>query len=110
MKQRYINAVTGRNLVKVRIMLADELLLDPRGNTFKEMLAYAKQNLPNARILFVVNDELNEYLTQDLITICEATDVEYLHLQNISRMDYHPDVDGMKEIYRQIYNYFKNNK
>ena len=45
MKQRYIDAVTGRNLVKVRIMLADELLLDPRGETFKEMLEYAKNNL-----------------------------------------------------------------
>lgn len=56
MKQKYIDAVTDCNLVKVRIMLADELLLDPRGKTFKEMLAYAKQNLPN---LFEDNKEAN---------------------------------------------------
>ena len=62
MKQRYIDAVTGRNLVKVRIMLADELLLDPRGNTFKEMLAYAKQNLPN---LFEDNKEANQTFVFD---------------------------------------------
>lgn len=65
MKQRYIDAVTGRNLVKVRIMLADELLLDPRGNTFKEMLAYAKQNLPN---LFEDNKEANFVISPDRST------------------------------------------
>lgn len=70
----------------------------------------AKQNLPNARILFVINDELNAYLSQDLITICETINVEYIVLQNISKMDYHPDITGMNEIYRQIYNYFKNSK
>ena len=70
----------------------------------------AKQNLTNARILFVINDELNEYLCQDLISICEAIDIEYLALQNISRMDYHPDVSGMSEIYMQIFNYFENNR
>lgn len=67
----------------------------------------AKQNLPNARILFVINDELNEYLSQDLISICEATNVEYIVLQNISKMDYHPDIAGMNDIYKQIFNYFK---
>jgi hypothetical protein len=70
----------------------------------------AKQSLPNARILFVINDELNEYLCQDLISICETTNVEYIVLQNISKMDYHPDIEGMNKIYTQIYNYFENNK
>ncbi len=70
----------------------------------------AKQNLPNARILFVINDELNSYLTQDLISICETINIEYVALQNISRMDYHPDIAGMNEIYTQILNYFENNK
>lgn len=45
MKAKYIEAVTSQNVRKVRIMLADELLLDPRGETFKEMLEYAKNNL-----------------------------------------------------------------
>jgi hypothetical protein len=70
----------------------------------------AKQSLPNARILFVINDELNEYICQDLISICETTNVEYIVLQNISKMDYHPDIEGMNKIYTQIYNYFENNK
>lgn len=62
MKQKYIDAVAERNLVKVRIMLADELLLDPRGKTFKEMLAYAKQNISN---LFEVNKEANFVISPD---------------------------------------------
>ena len=65
MKQKYIDAVAERNLVKVRIMLADELLLDPRGKTFKEMLAYAKQNISN---LFEVNKEANFVISPDRST------------------------------------------
>ena len=65
MKQKYIDAITDCNLVKVRIMLADELLLDPRGKTFKEMLAYAKQNLPN---LFEDNKEANFVISPDRST------------------------------------------
>ena len=75
-----------------------------------KLLQNAKQNLPNARILFVINDELNAYISQDLISICKTINIEYLVLQNISRMDYHPDIAGMNEIYRQILNYFNNNR
>lgn len=70
----------------------------------------AKQSLPNARILFVINDELNAYIRQDLISICETINIEYVVLENISRMDYHPDIAGMNEIYKQIFNYFENNR
>ena len=47
MEQDYINAVTDGNIIKVRIMLADELFMDPRGTTFSEMLKYAMNNLPD---------------------------------------------------------------
>lgn len=65
MKQKYIDAVTDCNLVKVRIMLADELLLDPRGKTFKEMLTFAEQNLPN---LFEDDKEANFVISPDRST------------------------------------------
>ena len=70
----------------------------------------AKQNLPNARILFVINDEFSTHIRQDLISICETTNIEYVVLENISRMNYHPDIAGMNEIYSQIYNYFAYNR
>ena len=47
MKEKYLDAVAKHKLVKVRMMLADELLMDPRGNTFSEMLKYAIDNLPD---------------------------------------------------------------
>lgn len=62
MKQRYINAVSSHDLDKVRIMLADELFLDPRGITFSEMLKYAKENLPD---LFEPNEAANYEFTDD---------------------------------------------
>ena len=62
MKQKYINAVSSHDLDKVRIMLADELFLDPRGITFSEMLKYAKENLPD---LFEPNEVANYEFSDD---------------------------------------------
>lgn len=47
MKQEFKNAVDEQNLSSVRMMLSNELLFDPRGKSFEEMLQYAKDNLPN---------------------------------------------------------------
>lgn len=54
MKQEFINAVVEKNLAKVRISLTNELLLDPRGTTFSEMLSYAMNEMPE---LFDENKE-----------------------------------------------------
>lgn len=54
MKQEFIAAVADKKLAKVRISLSNELLLDPRGTTFSEMLSYAISNLPD---LFEENKE-----------------------------------------------------
>ena len=56
MKQEFIQAVDNGNVGKARLALTNELLLDPRGKTFTEMLTYAKDKLPN---LFVENKEAN---------------------------------------------------
>ena len=56
MKQEFVAAVAEKNLAKVRISLTNELLLDPRGTTFSEMLTYAISNIPN---LFEQNKEAN---------------------------------------------------
>ena len=45
MKQDFVTAIAEKNLAKVRISLSNELLLDPRGTTFSEMLTYAMSNL-----------------------------------------------------------------
>ena len=56
MKQEFISAVAEKNLAKVRMSLTNELLLDPRGITFSEMLSYAIDNIPE---LFEPNKAAN---------------------------------------------------
>ena len=56
MKQDFIKSVDEKNYEKVRISLSNELLLDPRGSTFSEMLQYAVANAPD---LFEENKEAN---------------------------------------------------
>ena len=63
MKQDFLDAVESKKLAKVRISLSNELLLDPRGVSFGEMLLYATNNLPD---LFEENKEANyTFLPQD---------------------------------------------
>ena len=56
MKQDFVEAVDTTDLAMVRIALSNELLLDPRGATFTEMLKYAVDNIPD---LFEENKECN---------------------------------------------------
>lgn len=56
MKKTFIEAVENHKLSRVRISLSNELLLDPRGKTFGEMLSFAMSRLPD---LFDENKEAN---------------------------------------------------
>lgn len=56
MDKAFIQAVNDNNLLRVRLLLTNELLLDPRGESFNEMLLFARTNIPN---LFEVNIEAN---------------------------------------------------
>lgn len=47
MTKEFIKAVNSNNLQMVRMMLSNELLLDPRGKSFAEMLEFAKDKLTN---------------------------------------------------------------
>lgn len=47
MKTKFIKAVEDNDILSVRISISNELMLDPRGRSFKEMLAYAESRLTN---------------------------------------------------------------
>ena len=47
MRTKFTKTVENNDLFGVRQALADEMLIDPRGNSFKEMLAYAEEHLPD---------------------------------------------------------------
>lgn len=53
MKQSFIEQVESHDLAMVRLSLSMELMLDPRGVSFCEMLSYADNKLPD---LFEVHD------------------------------------------------------
>lgn len=56
MDKELIKDIEEGNVKSVRLDLSNELLLDPRGESFREMLTYAKNKLPN---LFEDNKEAN---------------------------------------------------
>lgn len=45
MRKKFINAVSEGDLVDVRLLLSNELMLDPRGASFHEMMSYAESKL-----------------------------------------------------------------
>ena len=45
MRKKFINAISDGDLVDVRLLLSNELMLDPRGDSFHEMLSYAESRL-----------------------------------------------------------------
>ena len=47
MKQKFITAVNTGDIVSVRLMLSNELMLDPRGKSFDEMLTLSENKLKN---------------------------------------------------------------
>lgn len=56
MKQDFLNAVESKKIAKVRIAISNELLLDPRGDTFGEMLSFATTHISD---LFEENKDAN---------------------------------------------------
>jgi hypothetical protein len=56
MDNDFIKSVDDGDVKSVRLDLTNELLLDPRGETFQEMLTYAKEKMHN---LFEENKEAN---------------------------------------------------
>ena len=47
MKAKFIEAVESGDLVSVRLFITNELMLDPRGNSFSEMKSFAEAKLSN---------------------------------------------------------------
>jgi len=62
MTTKFRNKVEAGDIVAVRLMIANELMLDPRGDSFHEMLDYAASRLPN---LFEACDDNGSYSTDE---------------------------------------------
>lgn len=47
MNQKFLEAVGDNDIIVIRLFLSNELLMDPRGQSFLEMLEYAESHCPN---------------------------------------------------------------
>lgn len=72
MNNEFIKAVEENKVKTVRMMLSNELLMDPRGKTFSEMLEYAKDRMadlfePNEPARFDIPADKEEW-TADVVS------------------------------------------
>ena len=65
------------------------------------MLDYITAHNPSAQILFLINCGLRPEIESGLISACTHYGVPFHLLQNISKQNGHPDVEGMRQIAQQ---------
>ena len=74
---------------------------------FGYLLSRVKSELPDTRVIVLINDVLSEGITEGMITACRALNVEYLPLVSITKNEGHPTIRGMKEIAEQLLAYLE---
>lgn len=67
-----------------------------------KLLSDAKMLYPKTQLLFVMNSELREDITESSRVICEHYGVPFLQLHDIDKKAGHPSVEGMKSIAAQV--------
>lgn len=84
MKQKFINAVEGGDVVSVRFFISNEMLLDPRGLSCQEMVQFAEERLPD---LYEKEDEnIYSYTDADLNNdyLCKIkNDLDFCFTKNL---------------------------
>lgn len=76
---------------------------------FAYLLSNTKRNLPNARIIVIIEESLGLKIKENFAIICEQLAVEHIEPKNISKKQSHPDLAGMDQITDQILTYLKTN-
>lgn len=81
MKNQFIEAVKSHDLISVRLFLSNELLLDPRGNSFDEMLKLAEDQCPdlyeNEASSFVLRKNSNQWDQEYLNELKNEVDTHF---------------------------------
>lgn len=70
---------------------------------FCKLLLSVKEVLPNAKIVNVINSDLGSDIVNGMITACKTQNITSLQLSGISKQEGHPTIEGMRQIYSQIY-------
>lgn len=64
-----------------------------------------KENIPKVEVHFIINTDLREEVVSCIIDACNHYNYKYLSLENIDKVEGHPTVLGMKQIYEQVVSY-----
>lgn len=74
--------------------------------SYRPALAQMTYNLinsyPNARIVFLINDGIDEEVKNSTKKVCDHYNVQYIQLEGIEKKTGHPDERGMQQIVEQI--------
>lgn len=75
-----------------------------------ELLNNAREIMPNARIIFVIEEYLTEEIKQGFEEICKNMDVETITTHDVDKTQSHPNCKGMRSICNQIIDYLESTK
>lgn len=64
-----------------------------------------KTELPNTRVIFVINSEMKPEIMAYQRQACSLYSIESIQLEAIHKMNGHPSVNGMNQIFAQIMQY-----
>ena len=74
--------------------------------TFRPALAYLLQTLkqlyPKAKVVSILNSELQEEVNESMREVCKHCDVQLVELHDIDKQNGHPSIAGMKSICEQL--------
>lgn len=66
MKKELIDAIESNDIITVRLIISNELLLNPKGDTYREMKEYAEANVPE---LYETHDGGSLYIDESNLSI-----------------------------------------
>ena len=76
---------------------------------FIMLLTTAREALPDARIIVILEESLDGEMKDSLYEICSHMGIETVETQSISKKSGHPDKQGMAQIADQIMSYLEKN-
>jgi hypothetical protein len=71
------------------------------------LLNYLKQHNVGAKIVFILNENLDAEIDTSVLTICEHYGVDVIELKNIVVSNGHPTIAGQSSIAQQVLEYMK---
>lgn len=96
LSQEFISAVEENNLIKVKVMIKDSLVIDPTFQEVDEYIKYASKNIPD-----LFNNQDDEVFIQD----SSKWDKEYMNSQ-LNKLMYNfskERINHIKDICKKIY-------